>query len=585
MNILKPLAAVAIFMAALCDPVSAQGNDAFASRTVIASGGVTVSGSNLNATREVGEPNHAGEAGGGSVWWTWTPAVSGTAEISTVGSDFDTVLGVYTGTSVGSLTERASNDDGGAAETSLVRFSVTADTAYQIAVDGYRAGGGSIRLTVTLTNHTIVLSASPSTGGVAIGAGTYTAGSSRTVSATATSGHIFINWAENGSVVSSSANYTFTLNDNRTLVANFKASPTEPATYEITKFDVVRGELTFTELPGAISYQVQWSKSLNSGSWNSGAPGVSRIEATGAGERTVKIGIMDPSCYYRVMAELAPQGFVLIPGGTFQMGDTFEEGFGHERPVHSVNVSAFLLQARETTKDEWDVVRKWALVNGYAFDNLGTGKAADHPVHNVSWYDVVKWCNARSEKEGLVPCYYTDAARTQVYKTKAVDVTHDQVLWTANGYRLPTEAEWEKAARGGLEGKRFPWGDTITNALANYYSTNSDSYDTGPTRGVHPIYGFGDEPYTSPVGSFVPNGYGLYDMTGNVWEWCWDWFGAQYYSSGETNSSLGPTSGSHRVFRGGTWKLSASYSRVASRNGGQPLYTDNDFGFRLARGL
>ena len=131
---------------------------------------------------------------------------------------------------------------------------------------------------------------------------------------------------------------------------------------------------------------------------------------------------------------------------------------------------------------------------------------------------MVKWCNARSEKEGLAPCYHTDVARTAVYRTGRVDVTNDMVNWSANGYRLPTEAEWEKAARGGLVGRRFPWGDQITHSLANYSSDSIYPYDTSPTRGYHPDYQAGGAPYTSPVGNFAANGYGLYDMAGNVYE-------------------------------------------------------------------
>ena len=276
--------------------------------------------------------------------------------------------------------------------------------------------------------------------------------------------------------------------------------------------------------------------------------------------------------------------FVLIPGGIFQMGDAFGEGGPEERPVHPVNVSAFFLQARETTKAEWDVVRTWALANGYTFDNTGQGKGANHPVNYVSWYDVVKWCNARSQKEGLVPCYYTNVARTTVYKTGRVDVTNDQVLWTANGYRLPTEAEWEKAARGGLDGKRFPWGDTITHSLANYYSSSASAYDTSPTRGYHLLYNSGSFPYTSPVGSFAPNGYGLYDMTGNVWEWCWDRYGSTIYASAATNDPRGPSTGSFRVDRGGSWSNYAFCSRVAGRYWGFPSNGNYYYGFRSARG-
>ena len=131
----------------------------------------------------------------------------------------------------------------------------------------------------------------------------------------------------------------------------------------------------------------------------------------------------------------------------------------------------------EVTKELWDAVRTWGLDNGYTDLPAGNGsyasKEANHPVHSINWYAMVKWCNARSQKEGLTPCYTVSGA---IYKTG----TRAGCNWSANGYRLPTEAEWEKAARGGLSGKRFPWGDTIStvrritcyssNGTTNYYS-------------------------------------------------------------------------------------------------------------------
>jgi formylglycine-generating enzyme required for sulfatase activity len=287
--------------------------------------------------------------------------------------------------------------------------------------------------------------------------------------------------------------------------------------------------------------------------------------------------------FYRVVAfsagtSTASAGMVLIPAGAFQMGDTFYEGAVYELPLHVVDISAFYMDKYEVSKSLWDKVKAWSANNGYAFDNTGSGKAANHPVQSINWYDMVKWCNARSAMEGRVPAYYTDSALTQVYKTGQIA---PYVNWHA-GYRLPTEAEWEKAARGGATGHRFPWSnvDTITHAQANYYSDSSYSYDISPTRGYNPAFNDGVMPYTSPVGSFAPNGYGLYDVAGNVWEWCWDWAG-NYPSTPQTDPH-GPDTGSTRVGRGGNWNFYAEHCRASYRYGNPPTDSATNIGFRCA---
>ena len=282
--------------------------------------------------------------------------------------------------------------------------------------------------------------------------------------------------------------------------------------------------------------------------------------------------------FYRLQV---PTGFSLIPAGSFTMGRTSGDTDVHAPPV-DVTVSAFYMGKTEVTKALWDEVRIWAEANGYTFVQGGEGKASNHPVQMVRWWDIIKWCNARSEKEGLTPVYYTNDAQTAVYKTGEVDVTNTQVKWAANGYRLPTEAEWEKAARGGLSGYRFPWGDTISQSQANYHG-NTGGYDDGPD-GFNPIGKGSGQPkiYTSPVGSFAANGYGLYDMVGNVTERCWDWYGATTYVDGATDPR-GAESGTYRVLRGGSWDHFASYCRVAYRNYNSPDLANDYFGFRVAR--
>ncbi|MCW5553131.1 MAG: SUMF1/EgtB/PvdO family nonheme iron enzyme [Verrucomicrobiae bacterium] len=277
----------------------------------------------------------------------------------------------------------------------------------------------------------------------------------------------------------------------------------------------------------------------------------------------------------------SPAGMAFIPAGSFTMGDTFDEGLSNERPTHTVYISAFYMDKTEVTKAFWDEVYQWAITYGYSFEYGAQGKANDHPAHTITWYDAVKWCNARSEKEGWTPTYYTSAAQTTVYRTGQLNVQNDWVKWSA-GYRLPTEAEWEKAARGGVSGQRFPWGSTITHSQANYEAyPSSYSYDENPMVGYHPTFATGGEPYTSPVGYFEQNGYGLHDMAGNVWQWCWNWYGS--YSSGSESDPHGPASSSYRVIRGGSWYDNAFLCRTAYRHYISPSSRYYNVGFRCVR--
>jgi formylglycine-generating enzyme required for sulfatase activity len=279
--------------------------------------------------------------------------------------------------------------------------------------------------------------------------------------------------------------------------------------------------------------------------------------------------------FYRVIA--LTNTSALIPAGSFTMGDTLD-GESDATPI-SVSVSAFYMDINVLSFAQWQSVYNWAMNHGYGFDYTGSGKAANHPVQTVDWWDAVKWSNARSQQAGLTPVYYTDAGLTRVYTNGEVT---PYVKWTASGYRLPTEAEWEKAARGGLIGKRFPWGDTISESQANYDSdTTGYSYDLGPS-GFNATYATNGYPYTSPVGSFAPNGYGLYDMAGNIWEWCWDWHGTPYAGGSDPR---GPTTGSNRVLRGGDWFYYADYARCANRGYNLPTTSDDHIGFRCVRAL
>lgn len=223
---------------------------------------------------------------------------------------------------------------------------------------------------------------------------------------------------------------------------------------------------------------------------------------------------------------------VLIPADEFEMGDHHGVGFDDEQPVHTVYLDAFYIDKYEVTNAQY---RKFMDATGHSapgYWNDALVNAPKQPVVGLSWHDAVAYAE-----------------------------------W--EGKRLPTEAEWEKAARGGLVGKRYPWGDEAPDAGGVYRA----NYDPG---------GFDEDGYfyTSPVGSFAPNGYGLYDMAGNVWEWCADWRDGGYYANSPYNNPLGPDSGSFRVLRGGSWLYGPGRLRVADRDDYSPSLTDINIGFR-----
>ena len=233
-----------------------------------------------------------------------------------------------------------------------------------------------------------------------------------------------------------------------------------------------------------------------------------------------------------------PSGMVLILAGRFQMGDV-----RLDTSVREVTLSSYAIDKWEVSIELWEEVRQWGNSHGYDIAQ-GESYGPKHPVNSVSWSEAIKWSNARSEKSGLVPAYYLDLGLTQVFRRG--EALLPQVGWR-NGYRLPTEAEWEKAARGGLEGKLYPWGN--------------DSIDLGKlTCGTDK---------TTPIGCYAPNGYGLYDMAGNLFEWCWDFY--DNYPLAPQNDPLGPTGQivdqyqSGRVFRGGSWITPYNNCRLALR--------------------
>ena len=251
---------------------------------------------------------------------------------------------------------------------------------------------------------------------------------------------------------------------------------------------------------------------------------------------------------------VVPEGMALIKGGTFFMGTIFtaEEPYLNESPRHEVTLSSFFMGKYQVTQEQYGEVMG---TNPSYYDG------ADLPVERVSWYDAVEFCNKLSVIEGLNPYYEIYTGTIDEYNTNQDDALKWKVTrnTSANGYRLPTEAEWEYACRAGTVTK-YNTGDSI--------STNEANFD-----GENPV----------PVGSFEPNAWDLYDMHGNVGEWCWDWYG-NYSVYSQTNPP-GTSSGAYRIVRGGSCFFPAESIRSACRNNFQPYSGAIDLGIRLVRSV
>ncbi|MBN2308414.1 MAG: formylglycine-generating enzyme family protein [Candidatus Hydrogenedentes bacterium] len=226
---------------------------------------------------------------------------------------------------------------------------------------------------------------------------------------------------------------------------------------------------------------------------------------------------------------------VLLPGGTFSMGDNDGEV---DEPEHRVTVSPFYIDAHEVTQSEYERVMG---------ENPSKVKGDKNPVEQIRWSDAVRYCNARSRQEGLEPAY---------------DLKNWTCRFDVDGYRLPTEAEWEYACRAGTD----------------------SAYSFGDGEAALPQYGWFERNARGkprPTGTRKPNPWGLHDMHGNLWEWCNDFYQVDYYANSPDTDPRGPASGEKKVLRGGCWNSTPDACRAAYRYNEDPAYTDACFGYDI----
>lgn len=265
-----------------------------------------------------------------------------------------------------------------------------------------------------------------------------------------------------------------------------------------------------------------------------------------------------------IASDLDPGNVSSIASGTFSMGDS--SGLFDQQPRHDVTLNNYFISPYTVTNAEYKI---FCDITGRLYPSEGGNSQPpqgyfinypEYPVVGISWYDAVRYCNWLSVKKGYTACY---------------DTTNWSYNPATNGYHLPTEAQWERAARGNLDKKKYPWGDEDPGTRCNYQSYQGILEDE--------MANFSNNRGTLPGGKFQPNGLMLYDMAGNVLEWCNDWYQEDYYSLSPLENPFGPDSGFEKVIRGGAWNRSETYLECAFRDKKSPTTKRYDIGFRIAR--
>jgi formylglycine-generating enzyme required for sulfatase activity len=271
-----------------------------------------------------------------------------------------------------------------------------------------------------------------------------------------------------------------------------------------------------------------------------------------------------------IIKSTMPDNMVFVKGGTFQMGS--EDGEDNEKPIHSVTVSDFYIGKYEVTVAEF---KKFITATGYKTDAEKEGNSI---IYTTKW-EVMKGVYWKHDTKG-------DLRRRSDYNHPVIHVSWNDATayckWlqetTGKGYRLPTEAEWEYAARGGNQSKNYKYAGTNDESslyrYANFADKNTDF--SWSVKSQNDNYA-----YTAPVGKYLSNELGIYDMSGNVWEWCSDWYGSDYYKNSSSNNPKGANSGAYRVLRGGAWINLPAYCRIAFLDRSTPTSRYNNFGFRV----